>query len=253
MAWVQESRGDMTRTNAESQGTALLAPDTESGESGRAPGFIDRRSHDQSAFQALRPVVWMWGLGLAFWSVLVLQPSVPVADLIEDSGSLGVVPWYDGLVSNVGVLLWAITVCACAITAFVAHHGGRGGACDVFRGAAVFFGFLLLDDLFLIHTHIIPHLVPIHRHNVMLAEGVLGLMWLIPSWPEVQRTRWHMLVAAGLALGTSIAVDIFIETEETGVAVLIMEDGSKFFGGAALATWATVTAADVIRSTVLNR
>lgn len=213
----------------------------------------DRRAKPQPLLRAVRPVLWMWALGLAFWGVLVAQRSVPVEDLVQDSGSLGLIPWYDGMVSSVGVLLWAVTVCACAVASFVAHHGGRDGARQVFRGAAIFFGFLMLDDLFLLHTHVIPHIVPIHRHNVMLVEGVLGLMWLVPAWPEIRRTRWLMLVAAAVALGTSILVDIVIETEETGVWILVLEDGAKFFGGAALATWATVTAADVIRSTVIGQ
>ncbi len=208
----------------------------------------ERRSSNDSLFRSLRPLAIAWVAAAILWSVVLGQRAVPVNDLLLDSATAGLSPWYKGLVSSVGILLWAVSVCACAATAFVAYHGDRLGATRVFRGAALFFAFLLLDDLFLLHSNVIPKLVPISQHLIMGLEGGLGLLWLIPAWPGVRRTRWEILAAATLALGVSMAVDIFLDGPNAGILQLVAEDGSKFLGGVALATWATVTAADVIRS-----
>ena len=63
---------------------------------------------------------------------------------------------------------------------------------------------------------------------------------------ELQRTRFELLVAALVGLGGSLLYDMFYSGTDTGTRVLI-EDGLKFLGLVALATWATATAADIER------
>ncbi len=211
----------------------------------------DRRSQGRTLIRSLRPLVLAWSATLTLWTVLLIQP-VPIDGLLIDSASAGIVPWYRGLVSSIGILLWAVTVCGCAATAFVSFHGERHAATRAFRGAAIFFGFLLLDDLFLLHSSVLPNLVPVSKQAVLLFEALLGLLWLVPAWPEIRRTRWEILIMAALALGSSIGLDLIFDQGNLGTTGLVFEDGTKFLGGVALATWATVTAGDVIRSVVRN-
>ncbi len=208
----------------------------------------DRRAKNDSLARSLWPLAVAWLAALLLWIVVLVQEVVPVGELLLDKASDGAVPWYAGFISSLGILLWVMTVCACAATAFVAYHGNRTAATMAFRGAAVFFGFLLLDDLFLLHSDVIPTLVPLSKHAVILIEAGLGMIWLVPAWPEIRRTRWEMLASAGIGFGTSILVDVLLEDAGSGTLVLVLEDGAKFLGGVALATWAIVTAADVIRS-----
>lgn len=208
----------------------------------------DRRADHDSLGRSLWPLALAWLAALVLWVVVLLQDAVPVDELVLDKASEGGIAWYTGLVSSLGILLWVMTVCACAATAFVAFHGERAAATKAFRGAAIFFGLLLLDDLFLFHSDVIPSLIPVSKNGVLAGEVVLGLMWLVPAWPEVRRTRWEMLASASVGFAVSIAVDVSLDRPGSGTLVLVLEDGAKFLGGVALATWAIVTAADVIRS-----
>ncbi len=216
----------------------------------RAPSArrSDRRAKNDSLARSLWPLALGWLAALVLWIVVLVQDAVPVDELVLDKASDRAVPWYAGLISSLGILLWAMTVCACAATAFVAYHGNRTAATKAFRGAAIFFGLLLLDDLFLLHSDVIPALIPVSKHAILLIEAGLGLIWLVPAWQEIRRTRWEMLASAGVGFGTSILVDVLLEEAGSGTLVLVLEDGAKFLGGVALATWAVVTAADVIRS-----
>ncbi len=208
----------------------------------------DRRANNDSLARSLWPLVLAWLAALSLWIVVLVQDVVPVDQLLLDKASDGAIPWYTGFVSSLGILLWVMTVCACSATAFVAYHGSRTAATKAFRGAAIFFGVLLLDDLFLLHSDVIPRLIPLSKHAIISIEAGLGMLWLVPAWSEIRRTRWEILASAGVGFGTSILVDILLEEAGSSTLVLVLEDGAKFLGGVALATWAIVTAADVIRS-----
>ncbi len=212
----------------------------------------DRRAKNDSLARSLWPLALGWLAALVLWIVVLVQDVVPVDELVLDKASDRAVPWYAGLISSLGILLWAMTVCACAATAFVAYHGNRTAATKAFRGAAIFFGLLLLDDLFLLHSDVIPALIPVSKHAIILIEAGLGMIWLVPAWPEIRRTRWEMLASAGVGFGMSILIDVLLDEAGSGILVLVLEDGAKFLGGVALATWAIVTAADVIRSVTEN-
>lgn len=214
------------------------------------PPRAERRQSGVVWSRSFRPLVISWLLGSLLWAAVLGQRKVPIHQLLLDSVAVGGVAWYSGLVSALGILLWAGAVCASAATAFVAFHGGRRRATRVFRGAAVFFSVLLIDDLFLLHSNLLPDVLHISKQFILLAEAGLGALWFIPSWPEIRRTRWLILAAAIACFTMSLLVDTFAWGHGSPGVILVLEDGPKFFGTLALATWAVVTAADVIRSVV---
>lgn len=126
-------------------------------------------------------------------------------------------------------------------------------AMRAFRAGGLLFGLLLFDDLFLLHSNVVPSLIPLTKHAIFGVEAMLAGAWLISSWSEIRRTRWLILFAALSALSCSVLVDVFAWGHASDRLVLIAEDGFKFFGTSALATWATVTAADVTRSIIRIR
>ena len=159
------------------------------------------------------------------------------------------VPWYTGLVSNLGVLGWTVAASVGFLGAWIAASGGRPGAVSMLRGGALLSSILLLDDLFQIHVVVEP-LFGISKPVVYAAYLVLTGCWALTELSEIRRTRYELLLAAGAAFFTSVVVD------QTGRGViglspsvsLLAEDAAKFLGVLAWAQYFAVTSTDVLRS-----
>ncbi len=190
----------------------------------------------------------VWGTGLVVLAFAGLQHQIPVADLLNDPATVAGVMWYAGLISNLGAIGWTVAVAAAAGAAFVARVGGRPRATISFlRGGALLGAMLLIDDLFQVHQRLLPREVGLSKPIVLLIELVLALGWAISSYPELKRTRWHLLVMAGGAFVVSLVVDQLVSGPESGSRMLV-EDGAKFLGVLAWALYFIRTAADIVAS-----
>lgn len=197
-------------------------------------------------------LVAVWLAGLAVLAVVVLQRAVPEEDLFLDPAAVSGAGWYAGFVTSLGVLAWTVAACACAVTAYAAHLAQRGAARRAFRGAALLFTLLLVDDLLQLHSSLLPDLLGASKVSILGGLGGLSALWLLPAWEEVRRTRWELLAASAVAFAVSLLTDVRLSGGGAGPAVLVVEDGAKFLGVLALATWAVMTARDVVRSIVLT-
>lgn len=239
-----------TSTTPSDQRTLL---DSRSGSrSSHVSDETERRLRTQGLRRSLVPLVVGWTLCSPLWIWLITQRSIPVDDLLLDPAAIGGIAWYSGLVSSLGVFFWTVAVCACTGAAFVAHQGHRRGAHATFRGAAFVFGVLLADDLFLLHSNVFPSIMPVSKLGVLAAEAVLSGLWVVSSWSELRRTRWLILAFAGWCFALSLGADTFLWGHGPDRMILILEDGPKFFGTLALATWSVTTAADIIRSVLTS-
>ena len=226
------------------------------GQTMQDPGAVqtlgsERRSYATRSdrFRSLRPLILAWLGGLVIMAGVGIQDALPVRDLFMDATYLGGRRWYVGMIAALGVLAWTVAVCGCAAASFVSRLGGRQSAASAFRGGAMLFLLLLLDDLFLFHSTLLPYTVGIPKLIVLGAYGGLAVAWLATAKPEIMRTRWELLAAASLAFGMSLAVEAFWYGDDVGARVVI-EDGAKFMGVLALAAWSVSSASDLIRSVV---
>ncbi|MEM9520943.1 MAG: hypothetical protein AAGA37_16605 [Actinomycetota bacterium] len=204
-----------------------------------------RQSHHYR--RQLRPfipllVVWMFGL-LALAAALG-QGVIRHETLLLDPVATGRLPWYTGLISQLGAVVWCIAACAAAFGAAVSHLEGRMGAFRFLLGAAGVGTLMLVDDLFLLHSTVLPRFLGTSKTMVLATYALLILLWLARSLTEIARTRVHLLVATGAALGFSVIAD------QLGFA-LWMEDGPKMLGILAWATYLTTTSWDITRSVVV--
>ncbi len=190
-------------------------------------------------------------IALAVLGAVAAQDRVPLRELFLDAGAVAGGRWYAGLVSSLGVLAWTVAVTGAAGTAYVAHLGGRIRAAVAFRSAAIVFALFLFDDLFQFHVELLPKLTGIPKVGWLAALLVVASLWLIPALPELARTRWELLLAAAAGLGVSLSVDVLVG--QGGDWYPMFEDGPKFLGVVALATWSVVSAADIVRSVVSER
>jgi hypothetical protein len=214
-------------------------------------GIEDRRRPKVTdQLSAALPLVALWAGGFAVIAVVLLQNQVPTEDLFMDATSVGRQKWYVGMVAALGMVAWTASVCFCLITAWVAGLAGRSGAKAAFRGGGLLFALLLLDDMFLFHSDLLPGTLGLPKVAVLAAYAVLSLVWAANSAAELVRTRVQFLLGAGVAFGVSLGVEVLLPGGDTGLRGVV-EDGAKFLGILALALWSATSAIDVIRSVVI--
>lgn len=215
--------------------------------------MADRRLDRTGGFrlQPLLPLVVIWPAGIALLAVLALQRQVPYSELLLDPNSINKVPWYTGLVSNLGILGWTTATVAGLFGTWIARFGGRPGAAAMLGRGSLLSALLLLDDLFQLHVLVRP-LLGLPKSVVYVGYLGVALWWVVGQHREIIRTRVAVLLAASAALGLSVVVDQ--ATGRIGVlggdAALLIEDAAKFLGVLAWAQYFVLTASDIVRSII---
>ena len=210
----------------------------------------ERRSdrHRSQRVSTLRRLVTVWVLGLAGMATVGLQERGPVEDLLLDPSVVGRGLWYGGLVTSIGIMIWTVAAGASFGAAYISWLVGRSAAATTMAAASGITALLLLDDVFLLHSNVVPGMTGLPKVTLVLVEGVLVVAWWSKFSREIVRMRWELLLAAGVGFATSVAVDQLADGE--GVGPLLVEDGAKLLGILALAAWSVSTAGDLAFSIV---
>ena len=192
-------------------------------------------------FRVLLPVtaVLVIVLGIAYTS------DVPVTDLLRDPSATLEGAWYVGLVSIMGVALWAAAAAICLLSLYAASSEGErhllvaGGAISIILGA---------DDAFLLHEAI-KNGLGIPSPVTIAVYGVISILLIWRAWPYL-RTRPDLavfLVAIGL-FAISVVLDAAGEANlPTPPYSAVIEDVAKFLGLVAWVTFFAGVGRDLIR------
>lgn len=214
--------------------------------------MVERRSDRTRASRLapLIPLAIIWVLGCALILGLLVQRQVPYDQLLLDPNSLNKVPWYTGLVSNLGILGWTAATTTGFFGSWVARYGGRPGAASMLRWGAVLSTTLLFDDLFQLHVAVKP--LGISKPMVYLGYLLATGLWCVLQFREIRRTRSELLIASGAAFAASVVVDQIGASLPllTTQGALVLEDASKFLGVLAWAQYFTLTSSDIVKSIV---
>jgi len=143
------------------------------------------------------------------------------------------VPFYVGIVSNIGFLVWASAASICLFSAAVLRQEAGKREWYLFL---LFSGFitsmLLLDDFLLLHV-VVPNYLHIPEMLVYLGYGLLISLYLIRFRTMVLKTEFLLLLFAFGFFGLSIIIDAGL-IDFYGQN--LFEDGFKLFG---IVSWAT--------------
>ncbi len=210
-----------------------------------APGEQSRRRSWRTPGPVLVPlgVVWLGGLAVLALAANRADPQV----LFFDPAFSGSDPkWYVGAISQLGVLGWAVAVLSAGWSAWFAHHVGRPKAARFLARGATATAVLLFDDLFAFHAAaggILSIPKPVLEVLVTIPCGI----WVVRHLDDIQRTRWPLLFASVSCLALSMAVER-ATGNSLGPRATIAEDGPKFLGILAWATYFALTSFDIARS-----
>ncbi|HBX77135.1 MAG TPA: hypothetical protein DEG43_05790 [Acidimicrobiaceae bacterium] len=209
----------------------------------------DRRTRrtPKELIKVVVPLLLVWTIGTGVLLLVASQPDDRIAAMLLDpSFSLGNV-WYTGLISNLGILGWTTAV-VCALTgSWLCGLGGRLKARRFLFSGSIVGAVFLFDDLFQFHAILVPAEIGIPKAIAESALVAIAVWWTVSNLREIGRTHTHLLLAAGVGLCGSFVVDILIDPAP-GNLWLVAEDGAKFLGILAWATYFVVTARDICRS-----
>ena len=215
--------------------------------------MAERRSSRSisSRLRPLIPLAAVWLAGLLLLGGLVAQREVPYSELLLDPNSINRVPWYTGLVSNLGILGWTVATAAGYFGAWIAGYGNRPAAATMLFRGALLSTILLLDDLFQLHVAVEP-LLGLSKPVVYALYLIVAGWWVVTQQRELARTRFELLLAAASAFGASIVIDQ-VGGRLPGFddqTALLFEDAGKFLGVLAWALYFVTTSGAIVTSIV---
>lgn len=211
--------------------------------------MADRRQRPSVGWQLadLLPLAIVWAVAIAVVTVAGLQRSVPVSELFLDPASVAGVPWWTGLLSQLGLLGWTIAAAAAGGGAWLAGRLGRHTAAVFLGSGALLTALLLADDLLQVHAVLLPG-IGIDKPLSQLLIVAPAPVWALTQHREILRTRWLVFVAAILGFAVSTGVDMWWAPTAGDTGRTLVEDGAKFLGICAWAQYFTMTTADIARS-----
>jgi hypothetical protein len=166
---------------------------------------------------------------LAVLVIAVVQDRAPAPLLLRDPSNITRQPFYLGLLSNAGVLLW----CAAAVTCLFAATLTADRRLRWFLVASGLLTALLgLDDLFVLHETVFPVHLGVHERLVVGVYGIAALAYLIAFYRIILQTDFLLLAVAGFFFAWSLSLDFRFWFRTPFDEVL--DDGLKLIG---IANW----------------
>ena len=152
----------------------------------------------------------------------------PIWKFTGDPAEVMHYPAYIGALSSLGNLLWAMTAAVCLFGAIVVkQHRASRITCHFFLASGMFSLILCVDDLLLLHDHVIPALLHIPEGMLYLLYLTAILVYLTYFMPRILNYEYLLLGTSIVFFGLSrsiLVVSTFIDHIE------IAADISKHFG-----------------------
>jgi hypothetical protein len=158
-----------------------------------------------------------------------LTTGIAIAELVRDPISFTELPLYTGSLSNLGIMIWSGAGAICFFAwGMLRSRSGDRRVPRFLLTSGIFTTILVLDDFFLLHEEVLPDL-GIPQNLVLGAYVVFTLAFVYWFREPILRTRYLLLVLAGLGFGVSIGVDVLVHV---GLIwpLFLLEDGAKLFG-----------------------
>ncbi|MEW6720958.1 MAG: hypothetical protein AB1346_10960 [Thermodesulfobacteriota bacterium] len=165
----------------------------------------------------------------AFFSMFVVlrfSRDIPLYYFTKDPLALAEAPFYYGILSNAGILLW----CSAAVLCFFCSFA-LGKKDNEFRSYLLLSGIvttvLMTDDMLQVHEHIFPNLLQIGETWVQLSYFLMIGAYSVVFFRKIVKTNFLFLIFAYMFF----ALSMYSDTLPHGASGhFYIEDGSKFFG-----------------------
>lgn len=136
---------------------------------------------------------------------------------------------YDGLLSSLGILVWASASAICFFTALTWPNDGHEGESRLILSGGLVTLVLLLDDLFMGHEEIIPRLFGVSELAGTVCIAAFPLAFLFLFRRKLRAAPWGLLA---IGVGYLVVMSGF-DAVEHGISIPghhAWEEGAKFLG-----------------------
>jgi hypothetical protein len=162
-----------------------------------------------------------------------LQGLAPVPYMTRDLAALAHLEPLAGVLSNLGILLWAAAAGICLFVAFSERGKLSPPLARFFLFAGLLTAYLMLDDFFQIHEDLSPRYLHIRERYVYLSIALATAIYLWTNRGVILRSNWTLLALAFVFLGSSAMMDTLllkIGKDALGDWEFFWEDGFKWLG-----------------------
>ncbi len=194
-------------------------------------------------FTAYIPILLL----LCILAIVILKTKIPILDLTRDPARTLRAPFYIGLLSHIGVLLWCSSAAICLFSfALLRKDINDRELQSFFLFAGLITSVLLLDDLFQFHEHVFPIYLHIPEKVIYIGYGTMTLLYIIRFKQMILKTEPLLLLFAFGFFGLSIVIDAIIILPLHD----LFEDGFKLLGIVSWLTYFTRVFTKQIKCTV---
>ena len=197
--------------------------------------------------KVILPIFLVWTFGFLLLLFVATRDEITSSAMLLDPTFTPGLSWHTGLVSNLGVLAWTVAASAAFAGSWLCVLGGRRNAARFLRHGGILGAVFLFDDLFQFHAILVPTWLGVDKIVPLFLIAAAGVAWVIVHRTEIMRTHMHLIGAAGVGMVLSVFIDTVVGPAP-GDAGLIFEDGAKFLGALAWATYFVITTRDICRS-----
>lgn len=195
-------------------------------------------------------------LGLVGLVVVNVIADVPLRLFFTDPVAEFSAPMYVGLISNLGIVLWASAASVCLLGAWLLRlDPARKEQTRFLAAAGLVSSVLLFDDLYLLHEEILPERLHIPQPIVLAAYVVLVAWFLFRFRSLIEGTDFVLLVLAGVFFAGSVLIDVIFPDGEFSIVDDLpgrdlVEDGPKLLGIVSWTIYMWRTATQLVRTKV---
>lgn len=167
-------------------------------------------------------------LGLGAIAIVRRQTGIHLSFFMEDPASITDTPFYTGVFSNIGILLWCASATVCLLSsAILFKAGGDKNIRSFFLYSGLMISVLLLDDFFLLHETVFPDYLHIPQNLILAGYGLMALLYVLRFRKMLLDLEQLPLFFAFGFLGLSVFFDVLPFRIP---AHLLFEEGSKLLG-----------------------
>lgn len=190
--------------------------------------MLNHISHHYRQIKQLWPLFLKIYIPVLFVLIfLALQPYIPAELLTRDTSAIIDAPFYAGLLSNIGILLWSATVALYLFTAFVVKRLKVDGLENhhkvLFLLSSGLLSFVfMLDDLFLIHEVIFPQYLNIPSKLLYIAYGTSLIVYICLFRHLLLSNDYSLGILTLVFFGISILLDMIADTPSSAISNTIV-------------------------------
>lgn len=179
---------------------------------------------------------------MAALALVSVRTGIHISYFTRDPSEIVQAPFYIGLLSNVGILIWSASAGICLFTATLLGRTAGGVEWRSFLLASgILTAWLAFDDLLTLHDVVIPTYMHVPQKVFLALLGGVTLLYLARFRRAILKTDYLLLL---VAFGF-LALSVFFDALQGRVALPhqhYFEDGTKLMGIVGWSAYLTRTA-----------